>query len=163
MNSRTTPPTHEMLPECYRDGSFDLVVRDAHSVAIYWDLARTAEPPHPGSRLCLRYTNAAGETDTLILHHNAGHVLVPLPGEGRWYKFTLGWQDSSKFLRIASLSAELPPVLDGSRPFPVERAAEKPKAAHHTPTSSNFKHRGSIFLPLSMPVERRGFTPPPAY
>ena len=152
------PPTEEMLPECYRDGSFDLVVRDAHSVAIYWDLARTAEPPHAGSRLCLRFTDAAGETNTLILHHNAGHVLVPLHGEGRWYKFTLGWQDADKFLRIASLSAELPPTLDGAKPV-----AQKPKAAHHTPTSSNFRHRGSIFLPLSMPVERRGFTPPPAY
>lgn len=144
----------EMLPESYRDGSFDLVVRDAHSVAIYWDLARTAEPPHEGSRLCLRYTNAAGETDTLILHHQAGHVLVPLPGEGRWYKFTLGWLDSEKFLRIAATTAELPPEV-GSRRL------KRPAKAR--PTSSNFNHRGSIFLPLAMPVERRGFSSPSRY
>ena len=150
----------EMLPESYRDGSFDLVVRDAHSVAIYWDLAKTAEPPHEGSRLCLRYTNAAGETDTLILHHKAGHVLVPLPGEGRWYKFTLGWLDAEKFLRIASVNAELPPDRDAPKKASAKAA---PKAAHHAPSSANFNYRGSIFLPLSMPVERRGFTPPPSY
>ncbi len=144
----------EMLPESYRDGSFDLVIRDAHSVAIYWDLARTAEPPHEGSRLCLRYTNAAGETDTLILHHQAGHVLVPLTGEGRWYKFTLGWLDSEKFLRIAATTAELPPVVNGDRVT---------KAAAPRPTSSNFSHRGSIFLPLAMPVERRGFSAPSSF
>lgn len=166
----------EMLPESYRDGSFDLVVRDAHSVAIYWDLARTAEPPHDGSRLCLRYTNAAGETDTLILHHQAGHVLVPLHGEGRWYKFTLGWLDAEKFLRIASVTAELPPIRQSGAsrpalpakqpakaPAPSAAAAKPQKAAHHAPSSSNFNYRGSVFLPLSMPVERRGFTPPPSY
>lgn len=153
----------DMLPASYRDGSFDLVVRDAHSVAIYWDLARTAEPPHEGSRLCLRYTNAAGDTDTLILHHQAGHVLVPLPGEGRWYKFTLGWLDAEKFLRIASVTAELPPERGAARTARTAPATRPAKAAHHAPSSANFNFRGSIFLPLSMPVERRGFTPPPAY
>lgn len=148
----------EMLPESYRDGSFDLVIRDAHSVAVFWDLAKTAEPPHEGSRLCLRYTNAVGETDTLILHHEAGHVLVPLPGEGRWYKFTLGWLDSEKFLRIDSTSAELPPVIGhhGSS-SPVPLAGKSRRRAN-----SNFNHRGSVFLPLAMPVERRGFGPPAA-
>ena len=146
----------EMLPESYRDGSFDLVVRDAHSVAVYWDLAKTAEPPHEGSRLCLRYTNAVGETETLILHHEAGHVLVPLNGEGRWYKFTLGWLDAEKFLRIDATTTELPPAVD----TPASERLNPPSVRPARRTSSNFNHRGSVFLPLAMPVERRGFGPP---
>ena len=148
----------ETLPESYRDGSFDLVVRDAHSVAIYWDLARTAEPPHEDYRLCLRYTNAVGETDTLILHHQAGHVLVPLPGDARWYKFTLGWLDSEKFLRIAATTAELPPVIGSGR----TTIGALPKVSRAT-SSNQFNQRGSVFLPLAMPVERRGFGPPPRF
>lgn len=137
----------EMLPERYRDGAFDLQVRDAHSVAVFWDLPESNVPPHPGARLCLRYTNAAGDTDTLILHHDAGHVLVPLPGEGRWYRFTLGWLDRENFQEIASAITELPAVL---------------RSAGTGSASSQFDYRGSVFLPLAMPVERRGFRPPPA-
>lgn len=145
----------EMLPESYRDGSFDLVVRDAHSVAVFWDLAKTAEPPHEGSRLCLRFTNAVGETDTLILHHEAGHVLVPLNGEGRWYKFTLGWLDAEKFLPIDSTSTELPPVVGSASPVP-----ETTITSSRRKTGASIPQRGSVFLPLAMPVERRGFGPP---
>jgi len=134
----------DMLPERYSDGSFDLQVRDSHSVAVFWDLPEANEPPHPGARLCLRYSDATGEMDTLILHHEAGHVLVPLHGEGRWYRFTLGWLDSESFRRIASASTELPPQVSGP-------ASE----------GSHFDYRGSVFLPLAMPVERRGFRPPP--
>lgn len=133
----------EMLPERYRDGSFDLQVRDAHSVAVFWDLPEANEPPHQGARLCLRYSDATGEMDTLILHHEAGHVLVPLHGEGRWYRFTLGWLDSDSFQRIASSSTELPPLVKSDS------------------DGSHFDYRGSVFLPLAMPVERRGFRPPP--
>ena len=136
----------EMLPESYRDGSFDLEIRDAHSVAVFWDLPETNQPPHSGARLCLSYTNAAGETDTLILHHEAGHVLVPLHGEGRWYRFTLGWSDGESFQRIASASAELPAVIATNR---------------EVSSGSRFDYRGSLFMPLAMPVERRGFRPPP--
>lgn len=143
--AHTFPETPSQAP---REGSFDLIVRDASSVAIYWDLARTAEPPHEGSRLCVRYTDAAGETETLILPHQAGHVIVELPGEGRWYKFALGWLDSEKFLRIAGASAELP--------APLKRSAPQSDAK---PGGSRFRHRGSIFFPLAMGAERSGGFP----
>ena len=136
------------LPECYRDGTFDLVVRDAESVAVFWDLARASEPPHAGSRLCLQITNAAGSTDTLILHHDAGHVLVPLNANGsRDFEFALGWSDAEGFNEISRDSVELPPSLD-------RRKQEE------TATSMSC-HRGSVFLPLAAPVERRGFRPRP--
>ncbi|MCP5540334.1 MAG: hypothetical protein H7A52_09370 [Akkermansiaceae bacterium] len=135
-----------MLPDCYRDGLFTVQVRDARSVAVFWDLTQTSEPPHSGSRLCVRHTNAAGDTETLILHHRAGHALVPLNGEGRWYRFNLGWLDTESFQSIATVSAELPPVA-------IRRG--------YAGASSGLDYRASLFMPLSLPVERRGFSPPP--
>jgi hypothetical protein len=119
--------------------SFDIVVRDAHSVAVFWDLTQTIEPPHSGSRLCLRYTNAVGETDTLILPHNSGHVMVSLHGEGRWYRFTLGWQDTEDFNEIATASAELPPLVE-----------QEPALSSESATHADF--RASVFLPLTLPT-----------
>lgn len=132
-------PFDPIPPKHPQPSAFDIIVRDAHSVAVFWDLTQTIELPHPAARLCLRYTNAVGETDTLILPHNSGHVMVSLHGEGRWYRFTLGWQDTEEFKEIATSTAELPRLVD------IEPALSSRIATH-----SDF--RASVFLPLTLPT-----------
>lgn len=103
--------TLEMLPEYHYAGTFDLMIRDADSVAIYWDLARTSVAPHEDARLSLKITDFGGAEEMLILNQRHGHMLVPVHGTGSHFNFTLGWSDVTGFRPIASESADLPPSL----------------------------------------------------
>lgn len=131
----------EMVPESYQDDSFDIVVRDTRSVAVFWDLAEESRPVHDGARLSLRVQNEVeSDSETLILHHEAGHVIVPLSENSRSYQIQLGWSDVNGFKAIAEDGVELPPLLE-------------------TPATKIDTYRGSVFLPNSTAVERRGFLP----
>ena len=111
LSNTLSQETLEMLPEYYYAGTFDLMVRDADSVAVFWDLARTSVPPHEGARLSLKITDFGGAEERLILTQHHGHMLVPVHGHGSHFTFTLGWSDAEGFRPIASESADLPPSI----------------------------------------------------
>ena len=145
----------EMVPESYQDDSFDIVVRDTHSIAVFWDLAVTSQPAHKGARLSLQISNqdGKGETETLILHYDAGHMIVPLAAEtSRNYLVQLGWSDVNGFSPITSGEVELPPIA---------KASELRESLGSNLLDCTQGFRGSVFLPLRHAVERRGFRPAP--
>ncbi len=124
----------EMVPESYQDDTFDIVVRDNRSVAVFWDLAESSKRGGSGARLSLRVQNeTAGAEETLPLSHDAGHMIVPLADSSRTYQIELGWANSEGFSKIADDSVELPPLVK--------------MQAHH---EANF---------YGAAVERRGFRP----
>lgn len=101
----------EMVPESYQDDSFDIVVRDSRSVAVFWDLSDQSRPSDENARLSLRVISPTGsDAETLILHHDAGHMIVPLPESSRNFGIQLGWSDVNGFDSIAEDEVELPPL-----------------------------------------------------
>ena len=115
MNS--VPHLLPSLPFCYQDGSFQVILRNAESVAVFWDLPDDPTAVESNARLCLHFValNAAGETigqspEVLILHHEAGHAFVPLASGCERYRFTLGWDDGLEFRQIAMDEVAMPMV-----------------------------------------------------
>ena len=113
----TIPRLLPSLPFCYHDGSFQVILRNAESVAVFWDLPDDSTLSEGDARLCLHIVpiSAAGkisakEREVLILHHEAGHAFVPLSGGNERYRFTLGWDDGTDFRQIAMDEVEMPIV-----------------------------------------------------
>ena len=82
------------VSDLYADGFFDVVVRDAHSAVIFWDLNGSVPFTECSERttLALRATarpeladGTAGQSQsqTLTLHDFAGHLLLPLNDPSR--------------------------------------------------------------------------------
>lgn len=119
----TLPHLLASLPDCYQDGSFQVLMRDAESVAVFWDLPDDSPSYGSDVRLCLHIVpvngvdgmvgqaeNLCGAREVLILHHEAGHALVPLTGGHARYRFALGWDDGTDFRQIAVDEVEMPLV-----------------------------------------------------
>jgi hypothetical protein len=111
----TLPHLIASLPDCYQDGSFQVLMRNADSVAVFWDLPDGNPSFAAAARLCLHSVPVldSGEIleqarEVLILQHEAGHALVPLAGGNKRYRFILGWDDGSEFCRIATDEVEMP-------------------------------------------------------
>lgn len=111
----TLPRLLPSLPYCYQDGSFQVIMRDAESVAVFWDLPNEPSLNDLNVRLCLRIfeLNTAGEVsakapEVLILHHEAGHAFVPMAAGCERYRFTLGWDDGTEFHQVAEDEVEMP-------------------------------------------------------
>ena len=92
-------------------------MRNAESVAVFWDLPDDPTMEDSNSRLCLHFValSVAGEItdqppEVLILHHEAGHAFVPLSSGCERYRFTLGWDDGLEFRQIAMDEVEMPIV-----------------------------------------------------
>lgn len=112
------------LPFCYQDGSFQVMLRAADSVAVFWDLPVEPALVKSGARLCLRIASLDGEgqlgetsPQVLILHHEAGYVFVPLVALEKGcksYRFNLGWDDGVEFRSIAVEEVEMPAVSSSS-------------------------------------------------
>jgi len=116
----TLPHLLPSLPFCYQDGSFQVLLRNAESVAVFWDLPDDPSLSEQDARLCLHIVpvSAAGEIsanppEVLILHHEAGHAFVPLSSGFERYRFTLGWDDGMEFRQIAKDEVEMPIVGSG--------------------------------------------------
>ncbi|MCF6312569.1 MAG: hypothetical protein L3J39_08975 [Verrucomicrobiales bacterium] len=120
----TLPRLLPSLPLCYQDGSFQVMLRNADSVAVFWDLPVDPALAKTSARLCLRIAslNKSGEfgatsPQVLILHHEAGYAFVPLLAleEGcEFYRFTLGWDDGVEFQAVAEEEVEMPDVSSSS-------------------------------------------------
>lgn len=113
----TLPRLLPSLPYCYHDGSFQVLLRNAESVAVFWDLPDDPSLSQSEARLCLRIDEVTGTgevsskaPEVLILHHEAGHAFVPLASSCERYRFTLGWDDGAEFHQVAMDEVEMPGV-----------------------------------------------------
>jgi hypothetical protein len=129
----TLPRLQPSLPFCYQDGSFQVILRNAESAAVFWDLPEEPILSKTEGRLCLRIAaiDEAGErsSEVLILHHEAGQAFVPLAPIAagcETYRFTLGWVDGVDFFKIAE-DELLMPMLDDA----VDRAVQQEAVEGH--------------------------------
>lgn len=110
--------------------SFIAVPRDADTAVVYWNVANANLPFDGGGRLCLQINGQTSDVnETIILHREAGHFIVPLLADERKYQLELGWSDMNGFSRIFVETIELP-ALDSDAP-----------GAH----SSAVDYRGTVF------------------
>ena len=148
------------VPDRYADNFFDVVVRDAHSAAIFWDQNGSVPFTECSERttLALRATarpeladRTAGQSQTLTLtlHDFAGHLLLPLNDPSRDFEIELGWLDSEKKFR--ALSSERITLPDAPAHLP---ARVDP---HSSVAMSSMRH--ARYGQLTTPIERRGFRP----
>lgn len=147
------------VPNRYGDGFFDVVVRDARSIVIFWDLngspdqlRSTHDADH--RRVAVRTISSAGDPgerseQTLTLHDFAGHLLLPLRDSARDYEIQLGWLDGDdRYTAISSEAVTLPEIQAGIPPQTDHRASVALSAMRH----ARYGH-------FARPVERRGFRP----
>lgn len=127
----TLPRLLPSLPYCYQDGSFQVILRNAESVAVFWDLPDGPSLNETNARLCLHIValNAAGEEsseapEVLILHHEAGHAFVPLASGCESYRFTLGWNDGTEFHQVATDEVDMPFVRGAVKKPVMKKAVE---------------------------------------
>ncbi|MDF1816662.1 MAG: hypothetical protein P1V20_30950 [Verrucomicrobiales bacterium] len=119
----------DQLKETVPD-SFIAVPRDTDTAVVYWSLSNRHLPFHEGGRLCLQIIGQTSDlTDTIILHRESGHFIIPLLAEEREYEIQLGWSDVNGFTMIFTESIILPDL------------PENPLGAH----SSAMDYRGSVF------------------
>ena len=110
--------------------SFIAVPRDTDTAVVYWSLNQRDLPFHEGGRLCLLLLGQTSDlNETIILHRESGHFIIPLLDEERKYEIQLGWSDVNGFTKLFSEFIELP-----------ETPSEK-LGAH----SSCIDYRGSVF------------------
>lgn len=144
----TLPRLLPSLPFCYQDGSFQVILRNAESAAVFWDLLEQPSQSKLDLRLCLHIVAidvaggvSAKASQVLILHHETGHAFVPLePLEPlvagcASYRFTLGWDDGTEFREIAVDELQMPVLAEA-----VSRPAKEPAV------------EGRGFHPLAMAV-----------
>lgn len=146
------------VPDRYADGFFDVVVRDARSAVIFWDLNGSVPFTECSERttLAVRATAAPEQADsttdsaqTLTLHDFAGHLLLPLNDVSREYEIELGWLDSDK--NFSALTSERITLPDAPAHLP-------PRVDPHSSVAmSSMRH--ARFGQLTGPIERRGFRP----
>ena len=98
----------DQLPETAPD-SFIAVPRDTDTAVVYWSLSNKHLPFHEGGRLCLQILGQTTDlTETIILHRESGHFIIPLLADEREYEIQLGWSDVNGFSKIFSETIELP-------------------------------------------------------
>ncbi len=147
------------VPDRYGDGFFDVVVRDARSIVIFWDLNGSPEQLLPAEdterpRVAVRATSSPARQDdrfqqTLALHDFAGHLLLPLRDPARDYDIELGWLDGENQFTAISREAVTLPAIQGAIPSAADcRSSVALSAMRH----ARYGH-------FARPVERRGFRP----
>lgn len=88
--------------------SFIAVPRNQDTAVIYWSLTNKNLPYYEGGKLCLQVVSQqSGETETIFLHRESGHFIVPLLSPERNYQLEIGWSDTNGFSKFFSESIEL--------------------------------------------------------
>ncbi len=123
-------PAFETLPYC--DDSFTVIPRNCDTAVVYWNLTSERQPIHSKVRLCLQVNGKETDAEeTIFLHRESGHFIVPLLAEDREYRIALGWNDVHGFRSIFEQTVRLPEHPDSS-----------PGAM-----SSSLSYRGAQFWP----------------
>lgn len=91
------------------DDSFAVIPRNCDTAVVYWNLTSERQPLHSRSRLCLQVNGRESDAEeTIILHRESGHFIVPLLAEDREYTIALGWSDRNGFHAIFEQKVKLP-------------------------------------------------------
>ncbi len=149
---KTLPQYLMPMPDRYRDGSFDVVVRDAGSAVIFWDLVHEATATGTTDQLAVRSRSTEGDFDkTLNLHDHAGHLLLPLQSDAREYIIELGWlsKKDGEFTVISSDTISLP-----ATPTHHRRNVDPATSGNQSPAVRHPRYAG-----IAVPIEKRGFRP----
>ncbi len=120
----------DFLPSC--DDSFAVIPRNCDTAVVYWNLTSERQPIHSKVRLCLQVNGKETDAEeTIFLHRESGHFIVPLLAGDREYQIALGWND-----------------LHGFRPI-FERTIRLPEHPESSPgaMSSSLSYRGAQFWP----------------
>lgn len=95
--------------ESFFDDSFTVIPRNCDTAVVYWNLTSERQPFSSKVRLCLQINGKESDAEeTIILHRESGHFIVPLLAEDREYRIALGWSDSNGFRPIFEQSVKLP-------------------------------------------------------
>jgi hypothetical protein len=101
-----TPPA---TSELFFDDSFAVIPRNCDTAVVYWNLTSERQPIYNKVRLCLQVNGKDGDAEeTIFLHRESGHFIVPLLAEDREYSIALGYNDSTGFRSIFEQSVRLP-------------------------------------------------------
>ena len=75
-------PKPALIPDQLNENvpdSFIAVPRDTDTAVVYWSLSNRHLPFHEGGRLCLQILGQTSDlSDTIILHRESGHFIIPL-------------------------------------------------------------------------------------
>lgn len=102
---------HHSLPEAtpYCDDSFAVIPRNCDTAVVYWNLTSERHPIHSKLRLCLQVNGRESDAEeTIYLHRESGHFIVPLLAGDREYRIALGWSDSGGFRTLFEQVVRLP-------------------------------------------------------
>ncbi len=125
---------HDPVPDStpYCDNSFAVIPRNCDTAVVYWNLTSERQPIHSKVRLCLQVNGKETDAEeTIFLHRESGHFIVPLLAEDREYRIALGWSDIHGFRSIFEQTIRLPD-------FPGSSAGAM---------SSSLSYRGAHFWP----------------
>lgn len=101
-----TPPAQS---ELFFDDSFAVIPRNCDTAVVYWNLTSERQPVHSKVRLCLQVNGKDSEAEeTIYLHRESGHFIVPLLADAREYSISLGYSDSTGFRSIFEQTIRLP-------------------------------------------------------
>ncbi|MDH4409845.1 MAG: DUF4912 domain-containing protein [Verrucomicrobiales bacterium] len=130
MEAVATDLVFDSLPYC--DDSFAVIPRNCDTAVVYWNLTSERHPMHSSVRLCLQVNGQQSDAEeTIFLHREAGHFIVPLLAEDREYRIALGWNDNHGFRALFEQTVRLP-----------EHPSDAPGAM-----SSSLSYRGAHFWP----------------
>ncbi|MDF1823040.1 MAG: hypothetical protein P1U68_00270 [Verrucomicrobiales bacterium] len=101
--------------ESFYDDSFAVIPRNCDTAVVYWNLTSERQPFSSKVRLCLQINGKESDAEeTIILHRESGHFIVPLLADDRDYTVALGWSDTHGFRPIFEQSIKLPDFPDSS-------------------------------------------------
>ncbi|MEM9283982.1 MAG: hypothetical protein AAGA96_19345 [Verrucomicrobiota bacterium] len=123
---------HSSEPELFLDDSFAVIPRNCDTAVVYWNLTSERQPFHSKVRLSLQVNGVDSDAEeTIILHRESGHFIIPLLAEDREYRVALGWSDVNGFRSIFEQTVKLP---------------EMPKSSVGA-MSNSVSYRGAHFWP----------------
>ncbi|MDF2375248.1 MAG: hypothetical protein P1U81_03330 [Verrucomicrobiales bacterium] len=95
--------------ESFFDDSFTVIPRNCDTAVVYWNLTSERQPFSSKVRLCLQINGKESDAEeTIILHRESGHFIVPLLADDREYSIALGWTDTYGFRPIFEQCVKLP-------------------------------------------------------
>ncbi|HRQ90934.1 MAG TPA: hypothetical protein PLA50_19250 [Bacteroidia bacterium] len=122
--------SYDPLVHC--DDSFAVIPRNCDTAVVYWNLTSERQPMHSQVRLCLQINGQETDAEeTIFLHRESGHFIVPLLADDREYRIALGWTDTYGFRSLFEQTVRLPE-------YPGDAAGAM---------SSSLSYRGAHFWP----------------
>ena len=98
----------DQLDSSNLEDSFIAVPRNQDTAVVYWSLTKKNLPYYEGGKLCLQVVaEESGNKETIFLHRENGHFIVPLLSDERKYQIEIGWADANGFSKFFGEAIEL--------------------------------------------------------